>query len=96
VIGMKDIKFLKPLKVDKTIDIVYLMCPMHIVSIKNALKELELGEILEVLSDFSHALEDIPIWCKLSGHEFLGIIECDDYLKFYIKKSHEELDDDLS
>ncbi|WP_041437883.1 sulfurtransferase TusA family protein [Thermodesulfobium narugense] len=93
---MENIKFLNPLKVNKTIDIVYLMCPMHIVSIKKALKELKEGEILEVLSDFSHALEDIPNWCKMSGHEFLGIIEGDDYLKFYIRKSQVDSFNDLS
>ncbi|MEO1784494.1 sulfurtransferase TusA family protein [Thermodesulfobium sp. 4217-1] len=93
---MENLKFLNPLKVNKTIDIVYLMCPMHIVSIKKALKELKDGEILEVLSDFSHALEDIPNWCKMSGHEFLGIIEGDDYLKFYIKKCQEEIPNGLS
>jgi hypothetical protein len=32
----------------------------------------------------------------MAGHEFLGIIEGDDYLKFYIKKRQEERQNGLS
>jgi tRNA 2-thiouridine synthesizing protein A len=44
--------------------------------------------VLEILTDYDGALEDIPAWCAKHGQEFLGISEdaCGDCYKLYIKK----------
>jgi len=81
------LKFVERIKADVTTDIVYMMCPMHLLKLEEKMKELDKGQILEILTDYDGALEDIPGWCEKTGNEFLGIEESDDYYKFYIKKA---------
>jgi TusA-related sulfurtransferase len=80
------LKFVENIKPDVTADIVYMMCPMHLLKLNEQIKALDRGQILEILTDYDGALEDIPDWCEKTGNEFLGIEETEDYYKFYIKK----------
>lgn len=78
-----------PIKADAETDVIYMMCPMHLLTIDERVKEIKLGEILSILTDYDGAIEDIPEWCKKTGNEFLGIYEEPDHYKFYIKKIRE-------
>ncbi len=80
-------KFVHDIKADVTADIVYMMCPMHLLKLDEMIKEIEVGQVLEILTDYDGALEDIPGWCAKTGNEFIGIEESEDYYKFYIKKT---------
>ena len=85
-----NLKFLdKPLQADATTDIIYMMCPIHLLTIAQKIKEIEMGQTLAVLTDYEGALEDIPAWCGTTGNEFLGVMEEPDHYKFYIKKLKE-------
>ena len=79
-------KFIENVKPDVTTDIVYMMCPMHLLKLEEQIKELEQGQILEIMTDYDGALEDIPAWCDKTGNEFLGMEESEYFYKFYIKK----------
>ena len=59
---------------------------MHLLKLEEQMKELEPGQILEIMTDYDGALEDIPAWCQKTGNEFLGMDETPDFFKFYIKK----------
>lgn len=84
------LKFLdKPLATDSTTDIIYMMCPMHLLTIQEKIKELKVGQTLAILTDYDGALEDIPEWCRKTGNEFLGILETPDYYQFFVKKLKE-------
>ena len=65
---------------------------MHLLEPTKLLKDLKEGQVLEILTDYDGALEDIPAWCAKHGQEFMGISEdaCGDYYKLYIKKLCEE------
>ena len=78
-----------PIKSDATTDIIYMMCPMHLLTIKKKIKEIDLNQVLAVLTDYEGALEDIPAWCEISGNEFLGVLEEEDHYKFYLRKLKE-------
>ncbi len=80
-------KFVENLKADVTTDIVYMMCPMHLLKLEEHIKELDEGQILEIITDYDGALDDIPAWCERTGNAFLGIEDTGDYYKFYIKKA---------
>lgn len=83
-------KFLdRPMEVDATTDIIYMMCPMHLLTIQQKIKELKVGQVLAILTDYDGALEDIPAWCSETGNEFLGILETPDHYKFYVRKLRE-------
>ena len=84
------LKFLDdPIETDATTDIIYMMCPMHLLTIEEQVKEIKMGETLAILTDYDGALEDIPAWCSKTGNEFLGIYEDVDHYKFYLKKIKE-------
>ena len=85
-------KFLTDCKADATVDLVYRVCPMHLLEPMELIKDLEPGQGLEILTDYDGALEDISAWCAKHEREFLGISEdaCGDCYKLYIKKVCEE------
>ncbi len=80
------IKFVSNVKADVTADIVYMMCPMHLLKLDEMMKKIDKGQILEILTDYDGALEDIPQWCEKTGNQFIGLDEDEDYYKFYVKK----------
>lgn len=80
-------KFVHGIKADVTADIVYMMCPMHLLKLDEMMKRLEDGQVLEILTDYDGALEDIPQWCERTGNEFLGMDEDESYYKFYVRKT---------
>jgi len=85
-------KFLTECKADATADLVYRARTMHLLEPMELIKDLKPGQVLEILTDYDGALEDIPAWCAKHGQEFLGISEdaCGDCYKLYIKKQSEE------
>jgi len=84
------VKFLdKPIEADITTDIIYMMCPMHLLTLQEKLKVLKVGQVLAILTDYDGALEDIPAWCVKTGNEFLGIYEDTDHYSFYVRKLKE-------
>lgn len=80
-------KFIENQQADDTLDLVCRMCPLHLLEPGEKLKCLKKGQVLEVLTDYDGALEDIPAWCEKCGQEFLGIEEDEDCYKLYIKKT---------
>ena len=52
-------------------------CPVPLVKTENALKELEVGDLLIVQVDHSCAMKNIPEWARKEGHN-VEIEEVDD------------------
>ncbi|MHB8454054.1 MAG: sulfurtransferase TusA family protein [Acidiferrobacterales bacterium] len=48
-----------------------LLCPMPVIRTQNKMAELRAGDILEVYCSDPGALQDIPTWCRINGHEVL-------------------------
>ena len=79
-------KFVDNYPSDATLDLVCRMCPLHLLEPGEKIKCMKTGQILEVLTDYDGALEDIPLWCINNGHEFIGLEEDEDIYKLYIRK----------
>ena len=77
------------MKADQTLDCVGLYCPMPIVKTAARLKELKVGEVLEVVSDDVGIKQDMPAWCETTGNECLGMEEVGGEIKFYVRKAHD-------
>jgi len=73
---------------DQTVGCTGLYCPMPIVKTAERIKQLKQGEILEVVADDKRIKQDMPAWCKATGHDFWGIEEGGE-IKVYVKKTHE-------
>lgn len=71
---------------DETLDCYGLLCPMPIIQTAKKIKELEIGQILEVVSTDQGIKEDMPAWCRQTGQEYLGIEEDGEIYKVYVKK----------
>ncbi len=77
------------MKADQSLDCVGLYCPIPIVKTAERLKQLKLGEVLEVVADDKGIKLDMPAWCEATGHEFLGMEEEGGEIKVYVKKTHQ-------
>ncbi len=51
-----------------TLDCCGMKCPQPVLKAKKALKDVEVGEALEVLTDDPHAIEDLKVFCTQGGH----------------------------
>jgi len=74
------------MKADSTLDCFGLLCPMPIVKTAAKIRELEPGQVLEVVSTDEGIKEDMPAWCRATGHEFLGVEQDGDLYKVYVRK----------
>jgi|SRR5690625_218071 len=67
--------------------------------IKKHMDPLEDGKILEVRSTDRTVKDDLPAWCRMVKHEYLGSKETDTYTRFFVKKGGAEessnLEEDL-
>ncbi len=86
--GLKFVKR-KDIKPDITINIVHRMCPMHLLKLDEAIKKVKIGQIIEIVTDYDGALDDIPAWCEKTGNEFIGVDFENDCYYFYIRKLRE-------
>ena len=77
------------MKADQSLDCVGLYCPMPIVKTAQKIKELKIGEVLEVVADDKGIKQDMPAWAQTTGNEFLGMEEDNDEIRVYVKKTKE-------
>ncbi|TET70932.1 MAG: sulfurtransferase TusA family protein, partial [Candidatus Aminicenantes bacterium] len=63
------------MKADVKLDCFGLLCPMPIVQTAQKIKEMKIGEVLEVISTDAGIREDMPAWCRQTGQEYLGLEE---------------------
>lgn len=74
------------MEADRRIDCVGLYCPMPIVKTAQAMKEMEPGQVLEVLADDEGIRSDMPAWASKTGNEFLGVEEEQGEIRVYVRK----------
>jgi tRNA 2-thiouridine synthesizing protein A len=77
------------MKADQILDCYGLLCPMPIIQTAQKIKQMKIGEVLEILSTDKGILEDMPAWCRQTGQEFLGTEEEEEVFKAYVKKVRE-------
>lgn len=47
-------------------------CPIPVIELARHIREVPPGAVLTVLSDDIAARTDIPVWCRMRGHEYVG------------------------
>ena len=76
----------KPIESDRTLDCIGLYCPIPVLQTRKEVDNMEVGQILELITDDPAAEEDIKYWAKTSGQQLLEIIKEGKNLRFFIKK----------
>jgi TusA-related sulfurtransferase len=54
------------------IDVVGRACPVPVIELARHIGDVRLGAVIRVRSDDPAARYDIPAWCSLKGHDYLG------------------------
>jgi len=76
-------------KADEILDCYGLHCPMPIIQASQKLKNMKIGEVLEVISTDKGIKEDMPAWCRQTGQEFLGVEKKEDVIEVFVRKVKE-------
>lgn len=71
---------------DQTLDTLGLFCPIPVILTSKKIKQMEIDQVLEILSDDEGIKKDMPAWCKSSGNDFLDLIQEGKVFKVYIRK----------
>jgi len=74
------------MKPDATLDCYGLLCPMPIIQTAKKIKDLRVGQVLEILSTDEGIIEDMPAWCKMTGQEYLGLERDGDVYRVFVRK----------
>lgn len=64
-----------------------LHCPLPILKTRKAINDLEVGEILRVISTDPGSVKDFPTFAKQTGHELLETEEQDGEYVFLLRKA---------
>jgi tRNA 2-thiouridine synthesizing protein A len=62
-----------------------MLCPMPVIKTQNKVKELAVGDILNVICTDPGVLSDIPAWARINGHTILGHQDNDDKITITVQ-----------
>jgi TusA-related sulfurtransferase len=48
-----------------------LLCPLPVIRTQDKVKQLQAGDVLEVVGTDPGIMQDIPAWCRINGHKVL-------------------------
>ncbi len=70
---------------DFTLDARRLLCPLPVIRVQDRVAGLSPGDRLEVVCSDPGALNDIPAWCRMSGHRVLDLRDEGDECRILIE-----------
>jgi tRNA 2-thiouridine synthesizing protein A len=72
---------------DQVLDVKGLNCPLPILRAKKALKDVPMGNTLEVLATDPGAVKDFEAFCRTTGNELLESKHDNNVFSFVIKRT---------
>ncbi|MGA8261917.1 MAG: sulfurtransferase TusA family protein [Arenicellales bacterium] len=67
------------------LDARHLLCPMPVIRTQDRIRQLAAGDELEVIATDPGALQDIPAWCRIHGHEVVSTWEEESEIRIRIR-----------
>jgi TusA-related sulfurtransferase len=74
-------------KPDRTLDAKGLLCPEPVLKTNEAIRSIEVGQILEVQATDPAAKSDITVWAKRTGQELLSVYERGELVTFLLRRT---------
>jgi tRNA 2-thiouridine synthesizing protein A len=74
-------------EITRRIDARGMACPGPLMALIGAIREGQVGDVIEVLSSDAGSKTDIPAWLHKAGHELVTVVEQDGYAEFVIRKA---------
>ena len=68
------------------LDLKGLLCPMPIVKMAKAIKEIPVGETIEAYATDPGVMADIPAWCRTTGNELVTLEKLDKQFHFIVRR----------
>lgn len=57
---------------DLDLDCRGMLCPRPVIELAKVIEQVPVGGTIAVASDDVAAATDVPAWCRMRGHEYLG------------------------
>jgi cysteine desulfurase len=55
-----------------TLDTLGLRCPQPVIELARRIGSVPVGSVVALLADDEAARLDVPAWCEMRGHDYLG------------------------
>ena len=78
----------QPPKPTITLDALGKKCPIPIIMLADKIREIPVGQTIEVLADDPAAKTDLPAWCALKSQEFVGAADLPVGWSFLVRRSY--------
>jgi tRNA 2-thiouridine synthesizing protein A len=73
-------------EVTMTLNLEGLLCPIPVVKVAKAMKDLPVGGVLEATATDPGVLADIPAWARTTGNEVIKIEREGKLVRFLVRK----------
>jgi tRNA 2-thiouridine synthesizing protein A len=57
---------------DLVLDCRGMRCPLPVIELARRIEDVDVGGIIAVIADDPAAATDVPAWCRLRGHDYIG------------------------
>lgn len=69
-----------------SLDFKGLLCPMPVVKIAQAIKQVQVGELVEAVATDPGVMADIPAWTRTTGHELVSLEKQEKNFLFIVRR----------
>lgn len=69
-----------------SLDFKGLLCPMPVVKLAQAIKQVQPGEMVEAVATDPGVMADIPAWTRSSGNELVTLEKREKDFRFVVKR----------
>jgi tRNA 2-thiouridine synthesizing protein A len=63
-----------------------LLCPMPVVKIAQAMKQVQVGQLVEAVATDPGVTADIPAWARTSGNELVALEKREKEFRFVVRR----------
>ena len=69
-----------------SLDFKGLLCPMPVVKIAQAMKQVQVGETVEAVATDPGVMADVPAWCRSTGNELVSLNKVEKEFHFVVRR----------
>ena len=73
---------------DEVLDCLGQRCPLPVIALARRLPRVPVGTVVRLLADDPAAAIDVPAFCRMRGHDYLGAVTGRDTPAYDIRRAH--------
>ena len=77
------------LTADQVVDCRGALCPMPIIRLRQAIDDMDVGQVVKVLATDPASVEDMPAFARNTGHELLESGSSGGIFEYYFRKAED-------